>query len=399
MPSKKLELVDMTTFSFATAGRILFGPGVVRQAAVQAKALGRRALLVTGRNRGRAGHLAHDLRAAGIALEYIQVTHEPDVDLVAEGARFARRQGCDLVIGSGGGSVMDAAKAIAALTTNTGPVTDYLEVIGKALPLSAPPLPCMAVPTTAGTGSEVTCNAVIRSPAHGVKVSLRSVQMLPRVALVDPTLTLGLPPAVTAATGFDALCQLLEAFVCLKANPLTDGLCRDGLARCARSLEIVSLEGDNLDARTDMALASLFSGLALANAGLGAVHGIAGPLGGMHAAPHGAVCARLLPFVTAANIEALEARPQAQPYLKCFGEAAALLTNNPGATPRHMIQWLKHLSVTLKIPPLSQWGLAPEQVSVLAAQSLKSGSMRGNPVSLDKETLEAVIARAMAGED
>ncbi len=386
----------MMEFSFATAGQILFGPGVVRQAAGQAKALGRRALLVTGRNRGRAAPLEQDFKTAGVAVTGFQVPGEPDVALVENGATLAREQGCDLVVGFGGGSVMDAAKAIAALAANTNPILDYLEVIGRALPLENRPLPCIAIPTTAGTGSEVTRNAVIRSPEHRVKVSLRSPHMLPRVALVDPELTLDLPPEVTAATGCDALCQLLEAFVSTKANPLTDGLCREGLSRCALALKTVYVQGRNLQSRTDMALASLFSGLALANAGLGAVHGIAAPLGGMTTAPHGAVCARLLPFVTAANIEALETGPEAGPYLKRYQEAAALLTGNPAAVTRDLVRWLDELSADLKIASLSQWGLQPDEVADLAARSLKASSMQGNPVPLDSGTLEGIIAQAMA---
>jgi len=383
-------------FSFATAGQILFGPGVVRQADRLAGALGRRILLVTGRNRQRAAGLEQDLKRADFTLCCLQVPGEPDLALVEKGAHLARDQGCDLVIGFGGGSVMDAAKAIAAVAANAGPVLDYLEVIGRARPLEKRPLPCMAIPTTAGTGSEVTRNAVIRSPGHHVKVSLRSPHMLPRVALVDPELTLGLPPAVTAATGFDALCQLLEAFVSAKANPLTDGFCREGLPRCGRALRTAYSDGCNLQARTDMALASLFSGLALANAGLGAVQGIAGPLGGMTAAPHGAICARLLPFVTAANIKALGTGSQAPPLLNRYQEAAVLVTGKKQAEAGDLVSWLGQLSAALEIPSLSHWGLQPDEVPDLAAQSLKSSSMRGNPVPLDMAALRDIIEQAMA---
>jgi alcohol dehydrogenase class IV len=383
-------------FSFATAGRIVFGPGVAGQAAEYVRAWGRCALLITGRDPERTARLAQDLEGAGIAVHPFQVPGEPDTALVENGARQARGHGCDVVIGCGGGSVMDTAKAVAALSTNSGPLLDYLEVVGRARPLEHRPLPCIAVPTTAGTGSEVTRNAVIRCPVHRVKVSLRSDQMLPKVALVDPELTMDLPPALTAATGFDALCQLLEAFVSTKANPLTDGLCREGLSRCAQALSTAYFQGRNLQARTDMALASLFSGLALANAGLGAVHGIAGPMGGMAAAPHGALCARLLPFVAAANIEALESGPEATPYLKRYQQAAALLTGRADAEARDLVRWLDRLCAELKIPSLGRWGLQADQVPALAVQALKSSSMRGNPVSLDIETLEGIIVQAMA---
>jgi alcohol dehydrogenase class IV len=233
-------------------------------------------------------------------------------------------------------------------------------------------------------------------PDEQVKVSMRSPLMLPKMALIDPLLTHDMPPNLTAATGLDALTQLVEAFVSCKANPLTDGLCREGLQRAGRSLRRAFDDGQDAEARCDMALASLFSGLALANAGLGAVHGIAAPLGGMTAAPHGAVCARLLPFVTAANIEALETGPEAGSYLRRYQEAATLLTGNPGAAARDLVRWLDELSADLQIASLSRWGLQPGQVPELAAQSLKSSSMRGNPVPLDSKTLEGIIAQAMA---
>ena len=278
------------------------------------------------------------------------------------------------------------------------PIQDYLEVIGKALPLDNQPAPCIAIPTTAGTGSEVTRNAVLRSRQHRVKVSMRSPGMLPDYAVVDPELTLSLPPAVTAATGFDALSQLLEAYVSSKANPLTDSLCREGLSRCSRSLKTAYTDMHNLDARTDMALAGLLSGLALANAGLGAVHGIAGPLGGMHNAPHGAVCARLLPIVTAANIKALQNHDTNSLYLARYAEIARILTGDPYATAQNGILWLQSTADRLEIPPLSQWGLQYEQIPSLARQAQKSSSMRGNPIALNVDALEAIIYQGLEAE-
>ncbi len=238
----------------------------------------------------------------------------------------------DLVVGMGGGSVIDAAKAIAALLTNPGDPLDYLEVIGRGLPLANACAPMMAIPTTAGTGAEVTRNAVLASPAHRVKVSLRSASMLPDVAIVDPELTLSMPPAVTAATGLDALTQCLEPFVSHLATPLTDGFCREGLARAARSLRRAYHHGSDVAARRDMALASLCGGLALANAKLGAVHGFAGPIGGMFDAPHGAVCARLLPLVMTANVRALEERSPNSPALVRYAEVAKIVTGDADAS-------------------------------------------------------------------
>src|SRR5579871_2640819 len=229
------------------------------------------------------------------------VTGEPTVGLIRQGAAFARERGCDSVVALGGGSAIDAGKAIAALLTNPGDPLDYLEVIGGGQPLAQTPAPFIAVPTTAGTGSEVTRNAVLGSPEHGVKASLRSPLMLPCIALVDPELTYGLPPAVTASTGLDALTQLIEPYVSVRANPIVDAICVDGIQRVAHSLRRAYHDGTDRDARRDMSLASLFGGLALANAGLGVVHGFASPLGGSWKAPHGALCAAILPHGMAAN--------------------------------------------------------------------------------------------------
>lgn len=387
----------MRGFTFSTAGRIIFGVGTADQVGKAAARLGTRALLVTGSRPERASKIEVNLAAVDVPCTVFPIDHEPDVDLVVQGAELARERKCNVVIGFGGGSVMDGAKAIAALITNQRPILDYLEVIGQAKPLEHPPAPCIAMPTTAGTGSEVTRNAVIRSPHHRVKVSLRSPAMLPDLAVVDPALTLSLPAEMTAATGFDALTQLLEAFVSTKANPLTDGLCREGLVRCARSLKAVYHQGDNLSARTDMAVASLFSGLALANAGLGAVHGIAGPLGGMMDAPHGAVCGALLPAVTAANTTALEEVDRNSPFFERYAEAARLLTGNHQATPRDGIDWISTAIRELQIPALTQWGLKERDVAELSGHALRASSMAGNPVAFEAQTLENVIRQAMQG--
>jgi alcohol dehydrogenase class IV len=200
-------------FEFATANRILFGPGTLKEAGAVARTFGSRALLVTGANPARADGLIAILSVAGVACEVFPVTGEPKTTDVSIGVARARQSGCELVISLGGGSAIDAGKAIAAMMANECDLMEYLEVIGRGHPLALPPVPFMAIPTTAGTGTEVTLNAVLASPAHGVKVSLRSPLMLPRVALVDPELTLDLPPAITASTGLDALTQLIEPYV------------------------------------------------------------------------------------------------------------------------------------------------------------------------------------------
>ena len=268
-------------FEFATAQRIIFGSGASAKAGEIARGLGARALVVHGRNRERVAFLLDQLSAADIASTTLAVTGEPTIADALSGMEIARQFACNVVIACGGGSVLDAGKAISALLTNPGDPLDYLEVIGRGQPLTRQPAPFIAIPTTAGTGSEVTRNAVLASPEHEVKVSMRSPMMLPAVAIIDPDLTHSLPSALTASTGLDALTQVIEPYVSTKANPLTDAICGEGMMRAARSLQRAYDHPDDAEARADMAVASLCGGLALANAGLGAVHGFAGPFGGM----------------------------------------------------------------------------------------------------------------------
>jgi alcohol dehydrogenase class IV len=279
--------------------------------------------------------------------------------------------------------------------TNEGDPLDYLEVIGKGQPLRQPPTPYIAIPTTAGTGAEVTRNAVLASPEHRVKVSLRSPWMLPRLALVDPELTHSMPPAITATTGMDALTQCIEPYLSVQANPLTDALCREGIQRAARSLRRAYEQGDDPAAREDMALASLFGGLALANAKLGAVHGFAGPLGGMFDAPHGAICARLLSFVMEANLKALRQREPDSPILPRFDEVARLLTGHPEATADDGVKWLHDLSAALHIPPLADYGVTTADFEALIEKAGRSSSMKGNPIPLTPDELRAILAQAV----
>lgn len=381
-------------FEFATAGRILFGPGSSRQVPALAKDLGRHALVVLGgSDRGRET-LTQGLDEVGVRSLVVNVSGEPTVPLVDDAARMARSERCDLVIAEGGGSVIDAGKAIAGLLTNPGPVLDYLEVVGGGKSLREPAVPFLAVPTTAGTGTEATRNAVLDVPEHGVKVSLRSPHLLPRVAVIDPELTLSLPPEVTAYTGMDALTQLIEAFVSNAASPFTDGVCREGLARAARSLAIAYRDGSDLAAREDMALAALFSGVALANARLGAVHGFAGVLGGATGHPHGALCARLLPFVMEANIRAVDERGNPA-TLQRYAEIARTLTGDASATPRDGATRVHELCTELKIPPLREAGLAVADCSRLIPLAQRASSMKGNPVTLSDSELHQILEAAI----
>ncbi len=381
-------------FELATAARIVFGRGCFDDLPDHVSALGRRVLLVTGASADRTG-ARQRLRESGLQPFGLRFGTEPTTTAVCEGVAAARDHGVDVVVGIGGGSVLDGAKAIAALLRNPGHPLDYLEVVGQGRALENPSLPCVAVPTTAGTGSEVTRNAVLSAPEHGVKVSLRSASMLPRLALVDPLLTQSLPPALTASTGLDALTQLVEPLVSRRSNPVTDALSRDGIARAARSLRRACQDGTDLVAREDMSLASLLGGIALANAGLGAVHGFAGPLGGRLGAPHGALCACLLPHVIRTNAHALRRRDPTSPALDRLAEAARLLTGRAGATPEDGADWLAELGAQLEIAGLARHGLAAADIPEIIPKARAASSMKGNPIDLTDDELTTILQQAL----
>ena len=381
-------------FEFATATRIIFGPGTISEAASLSGEMGKRAFVVTGRTIERAEPFLERLDKQGIEYVTFNVSGEPTTTMAAAAVQAARQAECDLVISIGGGSVLDTGKVVAAMLTNTGQLENYLEVVGAGRPLTQNAESHIAIPTTAGTGAEVTRNAVLSVPEHRVKVSMRSPLMLPRLAVVDSVLTHSMPPSVTAGTGLDALTQLLEVYVSSQANPLTDGICREGLSRVGRSLRRAYEDGDDPDAREDMALASLFSGLGLANAKLGAVHGFAGPLGGMYSAPHGVICARLLPLVMEANVQALRRRKSNSAALAKYDEAARLLTGRNSALAADAVTWVRELCMALKVPSLARFGLKQQDFETITAKAKKSSSMKGNPVELTDDELLNIIRAA-----
>lgn len=382
-------------FEFATATRILFGSGSLAKSVGVIISYGQKALVVTGKNPDRAAPLTTHLQNHDIIVTTFSVAHEPTIELINEGVQTAKANTCDMVISFGGGSVIDAGKAIAALASNEGHPLDYLEVIGKGQPLQNPPLPFVAIPTTAGTGAEVTQNAVLASDEYKVKVSLRSPLMLPKLAVVDPELTLDMPPYITAQTGMDALTQVIEPYTSRLANPITDVFCVEGIKRAASSLKTAFEQGDNLSAREDMALASLLGGLALANAKLGAVHGFAGTLGGMYSAPHGAICAGLLPYATQINVRAMQERELKNPALARYEHVAQLLTGRKDATIDDAINWLTELSVSLDIPHLATYGVRSDDFQEIVEKSSRSSSMKGNPITLEPSEMHEILAMAL----
>ncbi len=337
----------------------MFGAGRVRE--LPAIVAGRRTLLVTGR------------RGSPVPIEaahHVRVDGEPTID---DARRAAAHADVEIVVAIGGGSALDLGKAAAALIANGGDPLRYLEIVGEGQPLARPSLPCICLPTTAGTGSEVTRNAVLGSTAHGVKASLRSPHMLPTVALVDPELTYDLPPALTASTGLDALTQLIEPFVSARANAFVDAICRDAIPRVIRALP-KAVAGDRA-ARAEMAYASLCGGLALANAGLGAVHGFAGPIGGRFAAPHGAICAVLLPHVVAINA-ARTGDPKFAELEAMTGDLAAFVAQ-------------------FDLPGLATYGITPADVPAIVAQAKQASSMKANPVALEDDELARALLLAL----
>lgn len=381
-------------FEFATVTRIIFGAGTLREIATLAPKIGKRAFVVTGSKPERAAPLLNLLQEHKIEYATYSTAGEPNLETVRSGRDQAQQARCDFVIAFGGGSALDAGKAIAALMTNPGDPLDYLEVIGRGEPIRNASAPLITIPTTAGTGSEVTSNAVIFSPEHHVKVSLRSPLMLAEVALVDSTLTYTSPPGVTAQSGLDALTQVIEPFTSNKANPLTDAICRDGIRRAARSLQRAFERGDDAEAREDMSLVALFGGMALANAKLGAVHGFAGPIGGMFDAPHGGLCARLLPYVMQMNVRALRSRQPDSDVLRRYDEIAQLMTGDADAGADDGILWLYELCDALQIPPLSSYGLAEADYSAIIEKAAVASSMQGNPIKLTPEEMHEILAQA-----
>jgi alcohol dehydrogenase class IV len=391
--------MTVPSFEFATAGRIVAGPGRASELPGVLGGLGSRVLVVAGADPARHAAL---LARLGLPAVVFPVPAEPTVDLARAAAAAAREHGADVVAAVGGGSVIDTGKAVAMLLANGGDPLDYLEVVGSGRHITRPAVPCVAVPTTAGTGAEVTANAVLAVPSHRVKASLRSPLMIPRVALVDPLLTVSCPRPVTAASGLDALTQCLEPFVSVRATPLTDGLAREGLRRAGAGLRAAYADGSDLEARADMAMCSLLGGIALANARLGAVHGLAGVIGGTADVPHGMACAALLTPVIEANVRVLRSGGAQAPgpsasagVLGRYAAASRLLTGDPAATIEDGLAWIRETLTLLNVPGLAASGLGPPQADDIAAKAMASSSMKGNPVPLSHADLKAIFLQAL----
>ena len=383
-----------TSFRFMTATDIRFGRGVARAALPELAGMATSVLLVHGKNGARADWLHDALQDKGVLVTRFAIPAEPDIDMIEKGLAVARAAQIGAVIAIGGGAAIDAGKALAALVPAHRSMMDHLEVVGAGLPLDVAPLPFAAIPTTAGTGAEVTKNAVLAVPEARRKVSLRDPRMLPNLAVVDPVLMDNLPRSVTLASGLDAVTQVIEPYLSCKANRMSDAICRDAIPLGIKAL-VTLMEDEDASARDDLAWTSLCGGLALANAGLGAVHGLAGVLGGMTGAPHGAICGRLLPFVLEANHEHLRAQDDKAPALARFREVEEWIGDALGVMGEFACDRLRAWAADQGLPGLTSMGVREEYLPEIAAASEHSSSMKGNPLPLDQDKLQRILSDAM----
>jgi len=382
-------------FEFSTSNRIIFKTKGILELGNHALKLGTYPFIVTGKNKNRLKPLLAALKQVSMDYVLFSVEDEPDINQIREAVKLALDSSCNMVIGFGGGSALDSAKAIAILMNNPGDILDYLEIIGKNQEIKSPHLPLILIPTTSGTGSEVTKNSVLTDTNTQIKVSLRSPMMLADLVFIDPALTVSMPPQITSSTGLDALTQVIEPFVSSYANPITDTFCREGIKRISSSLKKAYQNGNDITAREDMALGSLFGGLALANSKLGAVHGFAGVIGGKFGAPHGFICAALLPNVIKVNINALKSRNLESQALSRYTELSQILLGKENALPEDCLIWLEELYSSLKVEGLSKYGITQDLLDEIIEKSASSSSMKGNPITLTYEEMKEILVSSL----
>lgn len=394
-------------FRLARVPQIILRNGALADLPSIAASYGRNILLVTGAKSffaaPGANNLPEKFLANGLTIFHVTVPGEPSPAAINEATARFREAVVDLVVSIGGGSVMDAGKAISAMLTAEGSVTDYLEVVGKH-GHPGTKVPFIAIPTTSGTGSEATKNAVISQVGKdGFKRSLRHENFVPDLALIDPELTLNCPPEITAAAGMDCFTQLAEAYLSTKANEFTDALALRGIEAISRSLVRSYTDGDDIDARSDMSFAALMSGICLANAGLGAVHGLAGTIGALHGIPHGVVCGTLMAAANKLNVRELRRLSQAGSPTGEFSASGISATLGKYATLGRIfadasgrnddwyidffIDYLHAVTYRLSIPRLSSYGLEKEDLQEIVNQS----DVKNNPVKLADDHLTEIL--------
>ncbi|NOH80470.1 iron-containing alcohol dehydrogenase [Vibrio sp. RE86] len=376
-------------FQFMTSTRIIFGEGALQSSLSTLNQFGYSVLLVTGKNLQRANPVIQYLKLQNMRYQHVAISGEPNITMVEETALAGRKFQPDMVVAMGGGSVLDMGKALAAIIPNQGDVYDYVEVVGRSVPLKSKPIPFIAIPTTASTGSEVTKNAVLRSGQDQVKVSLRSPEMLADVAIVDPTLTYGTDPYVSGRGAMDAFTHLMEAYVCGEPNPLTDMICEEGLRRLSQSVIAACMQDDH-KARADISFAAMLGGMAITNAKLGAAHGLASALGGKLNAPHSVITARLAPYVMSENINAAH-RAGRNDLLHRYTRLAQVLTGRVNAHREDSVLWVRMMLDKLDIPALDEFGVCSTSFEQVAEDTLKSVAIKGNPLPLTEERLIYIL--------
>lgn len=382
-------------FNFATTQQIIFGYGKINELDMLLRGMANTLFILRSKSGAGFNSLLNIIETIGIDWIDFEVNHEPDLSLVSDAIKLARENKCDCVISIGGGSVIDTGKFVAIMLTNHGDIIDYLEVIGRGESPKIPAIPHIAIPTTAGTGSEVTRNAVIEVPEAKVKISMRSNFLFPRIACIDPGLTISVPSSQTAFSGMDAFIQVIEPFVSKRNNPFTDLFCREGIRLAPDSLISAYEDGEDKFARTNMSMVSLFGGLCLTNSGLGAVHGFAGSIGGMHRLPHGAICASLLPAVIKVNLKVMKLRDSANQAINRYKEIFNIVTKEPNADIEEGIEWFKEFNSKLNIPTLSDLGVSQKHFNEIIDRAIQSSSMKGNPILLTRDELHEILELAL----
>jgi alcohol dehydrogenase class IV len=382
-------------FQFARLPKIFFGNGKISELPGIAGSLGKSVMLVTGEHSFlesfHAQILLSQLEAVGIGCKIVTISKEPTVEMIDQAVSRFRNTPVDIVVGIGGGSVLDAGKAISAMLNKQESVEDFLEGVGtKNHPGTK--VPFIAVPTTSGTGSEATKNAVIsKTGVNGFKKSLRHDHFVPDVAIVDPALTANCPPPITLACGMDCFVQLTEAYLSTGANPYSDALAIEGLKAVKSSLVKCVMEGSNAEARTDMAFAALTSGICLANAGLGVIHGFASSLGGMFEIPHGMICGSLMAISNEINVRELRKSSLGQGALKKYAELGRLFLDHMGQTDDYyidgFISTLHQLTLEFKLPGLKQYGVNDSDLEKICNETF----MKNNPVNLSFDNLMEIM--------
>ncbi|NOI67489.1 iron-containing alcohol dehydrogenase [Vibrio sp. 99-8-1] len=384
-------------FQFMTSTRIVFGEGVLSSSLSVLNQYGYSVLLVSGRNTQRAKPVLNYLKQQKMRYQHVSISGEPNITMVEETAVIGRRFKPDMVVSIGGGSAIDMGKALAAIIPNQGDVYDYVEVVGRSVPLKTKPLPFIAIPTTASTGSEVTNKSVLRSGQDKVKVSLRSADILPDVAIVDPSLTVGASSDIAYRGAMETFTHLMEAYVCGDPNPLTDMICEEGIRKLSGALTLLTSD-DAKFPYSDLAFSSMLGGMAISNAKLGAAHGLASSLGGKITVPHSVITARLAPYVMQENISVAREGGR-DDILQRYRTIARLVTNNQHANEQDAVDWIKTTLECLKLPSLTDFGICMTSFRTVALDAMQSASIKGNPIPLTEERLIFILEQVCTCEE